>query len=169
MAATNIDLEKAVAEGRFREDLLYRLNVITLTMPPLRERWGDLMDFANNYLKFFAKQCRKPLRGFTAAAERAMLQYAWRGNLRELRNYVERAVIMSEGELVGLEDLPGKLKPEPKLNSSSIVPGANVPLVELEKEHIRLVVSRCKTREEAARILGIDPTTLYRKRRKLGI
>lgn len=169
IAATNINLEDAVAQGEFREDLLYRLNVINLTMPPLRERMGDIPAFANNFLKFFAAQCRKPVKGFSVAAERVLLHYAWPGNLRELRNYVERAVIMAEGELVQLEDLPGKLLPRRRRPSEAGKLGDNVSIADLEKEHIRLICERCATKEEAARILGIDKATLYRKRQRYGI
>lgn len=169
IAATNIDLDEAVAAGSFRQDLLYRLNVINLTMPPLRERIGDISSFASNFLKFFAAQCRKPVKGFSAAAERVLLHYNWPGNLRELRNYVERAVIMAEGELVQVEDLPGKLRPRRARSAKSDLLGGDVSIADLEKEHIRLVCARHATKEEAARILGIDKATLYRKRQKYGI
>ncbi len=169
IAATNIDLEKAVADGHFREDLLYRLNVISLTMPPLRERLGDIPAFAHNFLRFFAAQCRKQVKGFSAAAERALLHYGWPGNLRELRNYVERAVIMADGELVQMMDLPSKLHPRKKRSSKSDKLGGNVSIADLEKEHIKLVCERCSTKEEAARILGIDKATLYRKRQRYGM
>ncbi len=169
ITATNINLEEAVREGRFREDLLYRLNVISLSMPPLRERPGDLLQLANNYLSFFAKQCRKPTKGFSAKADRALLHYNWPGNLRELRNYVERAVIMAEGELIQLEDLPSKVRPGRGARRERRLLGENVTLESLEKEHIKLVCARSKTKEEAARVLGIDPATLYRKRRRYRI
>src|SRR5207247_1704124 len=94
ISATNRNLEKAVQEGRFREDLFYRLNVISIPMPPLRERLGDLPNIAESYLRFFAAQCGKRLNGFSKEAERALRQYPWPGNLRELRNVVERAVIL---------------------------------------------------------------------------
>tara|TARA_A100001037_G_scaffold303183_1_gene336581 strand:+ start:1410 stop:2750 length:1341 start_codon:yes stop_codon:yes gene_type:complete len=169
IAATNINLEDAVRSGTFREDLLYRLNVINLTMPPLRERPGDILELANSYLTFFAKQCRKPVKGFSAKADRALLRYSWPGNLRELRNYVERAVIMAERELIELEDLPSKLSPTRKPRKDQGILGQDVSLENVEKEHIKLVCARHKTKDEAARVLGIDKATLYRKRRRYRI
>ena len=166
IAATNLDLEAAVASGDFREDLYYRLNVISLTMPPLRERPGDIVQLASSFLQFFAKQCRKQVKGFSAKADRALLNYSWPGNLRELRNYVERAVIMTESELIQLEDLPSKLGPKKRSSKRGIGVGDQVSLETLEKEHIKQICSRASTKEEAARILGIDPATLYRKRRR---
>src|SRR6185295_5222668 len=109
IAATNQNLEKAVKEGRFREDLFYRINVIALHMPALRERKADLPKIATAYLRFSATQCRKKIKGFSPAAEQALLQYAWPGNLRELRNVVERAVILGDGELMEPKDFPDKL------------------------------------------------------------
>lgn len=170
IAATNRDLEQAVTEGRFREDLFYRLNVITLPLPPLRQRIGDLMKIASGYLEFFAAQCGRKLRGFSKAAEHAMRSYAWPGNLRELRNVVERAVIVAGSDYIEPSDLPEKLNPADSLeNSGGIQVGAKVSLEELETEHIRRTVARASSMEEAARILGIDPATLYRKRKKHSI
>jgi NtrC-family two-component system response regulator AlgB len=168
IAASNHDLEQAVKEGRFREDLWYRLNVITLRMPPLRERRTDLLRFANGYLQFFARQCGKTVQGFSPDAVRALQQHSWPGNLRELRNAIERAVILAEGGAVQVHDLPESLaRPDAAAGSGVLSAGAEVSLETLEAEHIRLVVQRAPTLEEAARILGIDPATLYRKRKKL--
>src|SRR5439155_16885325 len=94
ISATNRDLEQAAKDGRFREDLFYRLNVISIHMPPLRARLGDLPNMAESYLKFFAGQCGKRIKGFSKEAEQAIRQYPWPGNLRELRNVIERAVIL---------------------------------------------------------------------------
>jgi NtrC-family two-component system response regulator AlgB len=170
IAATNRDLEKAVQDGRFREDLFYRLNVIPVRMPALRERPADLRRIAESYLRFFSTQCGKRLRGFARGAEEALLRYAWPGNLRELRNVVERAVILAGGDQVVLEDLPEKFgaKPGPA-SASEIQVGAPVSLEELEAQHIARVIQQASTMEEAARILGIDPATLYRKRKKLSL
>ena len=170
IAATNRNLEKAVAEGRFREDLFYRLNVISLRLPPLRERRTDVKVFAANYLRFFSQQCGKPIGGFSAEAEQAIVSYGWPGNLRELRNVVERAVILAGGKQVEVDDLPETLSqgpipgtgPEPNI-------GERISLEELENRHIREVIAQAQSMEEAAQILGIDPATLYRKRKKLGL
>jgi two-component system, NtrC family, response regulator AlgB len=171
VAATNRDLEQHVKDGRFREDLYYRLNVISIQVPPLRERPSDLPKIAEGYLRFFAAQCAKRLVGFTPEALEALRRYAWPGNLRELRNVVERAVILSSREEIGVADLPEKLSPtSPQANGSSGVElGARVSLAELEAEHITRVMRQASTMEEAAKILGIDPATLYRKRKRMAL
>lgn len=170
VAATNRDLEKAVEEGRFREDLFYRLNVIPVRVPALRERVADLRRIAGHYLQFFSRQCGKPVKRFSREAEQVMQRYAWPGNLRELRNAVERAVILASGEEVSVHDLPEKLSEIPSASGASKVQvGATVSLEELENQHITRVIQQASTMEEAARILGIDPATLYRKRKKMSL
>lgn len=170
IAATNRDLELLVRENRFREDLFYRLNVICVHMPALRERAGDLPGIADNYLRFFSGQCGKQLTGFSDAVPQALRQYAWPGNLRELRNVIERAVILAAGTSIGLEDLPEKIATQTMTNGENgIHLGAKVSLAELEGEHIARVVAQTTTLEEAAKILGIDPATLYRKRKRLSL
>jgi NtrC-family two-component system response regulator AlgB len=170
VAASNRNLEKAVQEGRFREDLYYRLNVISLHMLSLRERPVDLTRIAKNYLRFFSRQCGKPIEGFSVAAELAMRNYHWPGNLRELRNVVERAVILAGGSVIEQADLPDNLNRLPAPGPTPVPqPGARVSLEELENQHLRLVISQTASMEEAAQILGIDPATLYRKRKKLGM
>lgn len=166
MAATNRDLESEVRAGRFREDLFYRLNVIEVTLPPLRSRRRDLMPLARNLLSFFARQSGKAVTGFTPEAEAAMQAYAWPGNVRELRNAVERGVILTGEVLVGLEHLPGQLT---AATPSRVELGGPVTLEELEAEHIRRVVAAAPSLDEAARTLGIDPSTLYRRRKKSGM
>jgi len=170
IAATNQNLEKAVKEGRFREDLFYRVNVIALHMPSLRERKADLLRIASAYLRFSATQCRKKIKGFSPAAEQALTQYAWPGNLRELRNVIERAVILGEGEYIEPADFPDKLSHPTRSERTDALPlGGNLSLEELENEHIRQVLREAPTLEGAAQILGIDTATLYRKRKKLGL
>lgn len=167
VAATNRDLEQAVRDGRFREDLFYRLNVITLRLPPLRERLGDLKRIADGYLRFFASQCGKRFDGFSADAEQAMRQYAWPGNVRELRNVVEHAVILAGGDQIEPEDLPDKLNQTiQRQNGSSVQVGMQISLDQLETEHIRRVIAQSSTMDEAARTLGIGRSTLYKKTRK---
>ncbi len=168
IAATNRNLEQAVAEGRFRVDLFYRLNVISIPMPPLRERLADLLPIATSYLRFFAGQCGKRVKGFAPEAEQALRCYSWPGNLRELRNVIERAVILAAGDSIHLADLPEKLCPGLlAVPGQGVQVGARVTLEELESEHIARVIERAATLEEAARVLGIDPATLYRRRKKL--
>jgi NtrC-family two-component system response regulator AlgB len=168
LAATNRDLEKAVQQRRFREDLYYRLNVIMVQMPPLRERLGDLQNLARGYLLFFGRQCGKPLQDFSPEAEQALRRYAWPGNLRELRNVIERAVILGAGSVIELADLPEKFTHlTPPASTSEVEVGARISLEQLENEHIARIIGQAATMEEAAATLGIDPATLYRKRKKM--
>jgi NtrC-family two-component system response regulator AlgB len=166
VAATNRNLEAETAAGRFREDLLYRLNVIEVTLPPLRLRQRDILPLAEHLLRFFARQTGKSISTFTDEARQAMMRYPWPGNLRELRNVIERAIILAADAVIGLADLPGQV-------GSPIRPGveagATVTLEELEAEHIRRILATTATMEEAARVLGIDASTLYRKRKRYGL
>jgi NtrC-family two-component system response regulator AlgB len=166
IAATNRDLKKMIANGEFREDLYYRLNVITLTMPPLRERPEDLVSIAETMLMTFVRQYDRPARRFNESAINWLRQYAWPGNLRELRNVVERAVILCTQEAIGVEYLPtgtdtSAAKPGPGLRA-----GDTVSLEDLERAHILAVMSATSTLDSAAKILGIDGSTLYRKRKQ---
>ncbi len=168
IAATNRDLEAEVAAGRFREDLFYRLNVITVTMPSLRDRPGDLLVFAENYLKFFGSQMKRKVAKFSAEAQRCLVSYPWPGNLRELRNCIERTVILATGPEIQPRDLPINVQGATAAGApaGSLVAGSMVTLEELEREHIRRIVEATPTIQEAARVLGIDAATIYRKRRK---
>jgi NtrC-family two-component system response regulator AlgB len=169
VAATHHDLEQAVKAGRFREDLYYRVKVVPLYLPSLRERRADLMRIATGYLSFCAIQCGKRITGFSPEAEQALQRYDWPGNLRELRNVVERAVIVAEGERIELFDLPDELNQLLNVNRLSDVQlGGDFKLEELEREHIQQVIRRIKTRKKAAEILGIDSVTLYRKCKRYG-
>jgi NtrC-family two-component system response regulator AlgB len=171
IAATNRDLKKRVAEGAFREDLYYRLNVITVEMPPLRARPGDLLRFAEHYLKHFAAQCSRQIDGFTEEAAASIKLYPWPGNLRELRNAIERAVILAAGKRVSETDLPAELRPATSAinGTAPAEAGAMLSLERLEEMHIRRILERTATLVQAAEILGIDQATLYRKRKSLGI
>ncbi len=164
LSSTNRDLTRAVAEGRFREDLLYRLNTIALTLPSLRERPRDLPKLAASHLRFFARQMGKPRAGFSPAASEAMRRHPWPGNLRELRNAVERAVILGGGPLIELDDLPAALR-TPTV-PPAVELGGRVTLTALGDEHIRRVLGKTPRLEDAAAILGIDLATLYRRRRQ---
>ena len=172
IAATSRDLKKRVAEGAFREDLYFRLNVITTEMPPLRDRPGDLMRFAEHYFKHFATLCGRRLDGISEEASAGIRVYSWPGNLRELRNSIERAVIMARGTKINLEDLPVELRglTVTAANSSdaAMQVGSLVSMEKLEAAHLRKILERTSNLAEAAEILEIDQATLYRKRKKLG-
>jgi len=167
LSATNRNLNQAIAAGAFREDLLYRLNVIEVTLPPLRQRPKDLLPLADHLLQFFARQSSKPITAFTEEARAALLRYPWPGNVRELRNAIERGVILTAGPCVGLGDLPAQIGLSPLTRGVEV--GAAATLDEIEAEHIRRVLAASPTMEEAATVLGIDPSTLYRKRKRYGL
>jgi NtrC-family two-component system response regulator AlgB len=165
LAATHADLEEAVAQGRFREDLWYRLNVIQITIPPLRERQEEVLELAESMLVFFGHHNHKRFTGFTEEAQGAIKNYSWPGNLRELRNVTERAAILCPAERVGIEHLPENLRatvPAPRI-------GDRVSLAAIEEEHIRAVLASTKSLQEAAEVLGIDQATLWRRRKQYGI
>ena len=163
----NVDLDKAVREGRFREDLLYRLNVITIEVPPLRRRVDDIVPMAERMLAFFTRAHTRKVLGFTPEAQEALKRHSWPGNVRELRNVIERCAILATGEWIGPDLLPGgtgtaAATPDPG-------PGAMISLDKLEELHIRRVLAETKSLEEAAEVLGIDAATLWRRRKKYGI
>jgi len=166
VAATNRNLEADTAAGKFREDLLFRLNVIEIVVPALRERRGDVLPLARHLLRFFSRQAGKVLERFTDEAEAALLRYPWPGNLRELRNAVERGVILASGPTVGLADLPAMVGAPPQ---PGVEVGGRVTLEQIEAEHIRRILSGTRSIEEASSVLGIDPSTLYRKRKRYGL
>jgi two-component system, NtrC family, response regulator AlgB len=164
VAATNRNLETEVSAGRFREDLLYRLNVIEITLPPLRQRKKDIVPLARKLLGFFAAQSGKNILSFEPEAEEAIANYDWPGNVRELRNAIERAVIICSAPQIGVEHLPAQLAAGG--SKSRVEIGGRLTLDQLEVEHIRQVLGSTSSLEEAAGILGIDPSTLYRKRKR---
>lgn len=157
IAATNRPLDPA----HFREDLLYRLNVIELTLPPLRERREDIGRLATRYLDTFARAQGRPAMRFGPGVLARLEAHAWPGNLRELRNMVERAVILAPTAVVELAQLPlGPGAP------AGLALGDDVPLDDIQREHVLRVLARHKGPEEAARVLGIDPATLWRWRKR---
>ena len=167
VCATNSDLEEAVSEGGFREDLFYRINVFEITIPPLRDRVGDIQPIADHYLRTFSAAMGRQVTGFSPEAEKLMRSYSWPGNVRELANAVERALVVCRGTTIDLEHLP----------ISSHIPGRGeiesedrFSLVAVEDRHIRHVLDRTGFNvSETARILGIDRVTLYNKMHKYGI
>ena len=167
VAATNRDLDGMVRAGVFREDLLYRLDVIRLHVPPLRERIEDLPAFADGFLDEFIRIHRGRARGFSGAALDALCRHRWPGNIRELRNVIERASILCRGERIEPRDLA--LGDAGGIAMAASRPSATLSLAALEREHILAVLGAAETLEMAAKQLGIDASTLYRKRRQYGI
>jgi len=163
IAASNRDLDADVKAGRFREDLLFRLNVIEIVVPALRERAEDILPLAERFLAFFARAANRATPELAPAAARALVGYAWPGNVRELRNVIERATILFPGQRFGLENLPERIA-----SHASAIPrlGEDYTLDQIEREHIDRVVAWAPSLEEASRILGIDASTLYRKRKR---
>ena len=165
IAASNLDLGKAVAEGRFREDLYYRLNVVEIEIPPLRERKEDIEAIANNMLLFFGRSNHRAYKGFSAEALATLNNYSWPGNLRELRNTIERITIFCKTEIVGKECLPEKISESEEMPRL----GDAVNLDKIEEIHIRRILAAAASMQQAAETLGIDTATLWRKRKKYGI
>jgi NtrC-family two-component system response regulator AlgB len=166
IAATNRNLKEAVARGTFREDLLYRLDVISLQVPALRERPNDILSIAENQLQQFARQSGRSVKGFSEAARHVIERYSWPGNIRELRNVIERATILTTGDQIDVIDLPSSLS-DAVVESPAV--GGTYSIEEIEAEHIRQVLARSKSIQQAATILKLDPTTLLRKRKSLNL
>jgi len=166
VAATNRDIESLVADGQFREDLFYRLNVIRVDLPPLRARGNDSLLLARHFLDQFASVTGKRVQGIATPAAERLLAYPWPGNVRELRNYMERAVALTQYDTIVVDDLPPKVR---EYAGASIVvastdPSELLPLEELERRYIQHVLTSASGNKTiAARILGLDRKTLYRK------
>ncbi|MEX2605731.1 MAG: sigma-54 dependent transcriptional regulator, partial [Kiritimatiellia bacterium] len=166
ISATNCPIADKIADGNFREDLLYRLNVISVHMPPLKERMEDLPDLIDYYLKFYSGHHERGEMTFSEEARETLLHYPWPGNLREMSNVIERTVILAESSPIGIESLP------PELSIVSPVrpgPGHPISLDTLTELHIQKVLDQSDSLEAAADTLGIDTATLYRKRKKMGL
>ena len=166
VCATNRDLDSAVADGRFREDLYYRVNVIRVELPPLRARGNDVLLLAQHFLERFARAAGKNVTGLGAAAAERLLAYDWPGNVRELENSMERAVALAQYAEVVVEDLPDRIRDHRR--SYMVVVGEDpselLPMEDVEKRYIQRVLETVGgNKTMAARILGFDRTTLYRK------
>jgi two-component system, NtrC family, response regulator AlgB len=167
IAASNRDLASEVAARRFREDLFYRLNVITLRVPPLREHAVDILPLANRILAGIATANHRPELHWSPEACDTLTRYSWPGNIRELRNAIERASLLCRGDEITAEHLPDTLFRAP--DASAATPAASSSLEETELEHIRGVLEESPTLEDAAVALGISPSTLWRKRKRYGL
>jgi DNA-binding NtrC family response regulator len=184
IVATNVDLAQLVAEGKFRQDLYYRINVVTIRMPSLRERLGDIPRLAEHFLKQFRNQTGREILGFTAAAMEAMQRYSWPGNVRELENAIERAVVLCRRPQIDVQDLPETITAGQGLAPQSASSGSNghaifkaenedqpMPLaVALEIPERRIIETALRrnnyNRQATAAELGINRTTLYKKMRR---
>jgi DNA-binding NtrC family response regulator len=174
--ATNKNLEKAVASGEFREDLYYRIHVVSIEMPPLRERPSDIASLAEHFLRRFAADHGRPARHFSPTALLQLAHAPWPGNVRQLENVIERAVVLSHAETIDVADLPALPRPP----AGAVVTGDAVPagpprplkeaLAEPEKRLIEQALAHCGgNRERAAKVLGINRSTLFHKLKRLGI
>ncbi|MFW5733977.1 MAG: sigma-54-dependent transcriptional regulator [Oceanidesulfovibrio sp.] len=168
LAATHRRLEDEVAAGRFREDLYYRLNVFIMKIPPLRERADDIPLFCNYFLERYAKDYEKPVKRLSKEVLDLLTCHPFPGNVRELKNIIERAVILSDGAVVERSHLPVRLREQ---SASCDATGDNLKsLAEVEEQHIRLVLQKVEgNKSKAAQFLGIDRTSLWRKMKRMGL
>jgi two-component system response regulator HydG len=172
IAATNRDLETAVAEGRFRDDLYYRIHVIQIDMPPLRTRGNDILVLAQHFVERFASISGKPVRGILPAAAEKLLAYSWPGNVRELQNCIERAVTLCRYSELTLDDLPEKVQNSRRAPAviPSDEPSDLVSMEEIERRYVmRVFEATGRNKSLAAKILGFNRKTLYRKLRRYGV
>jgi transcriptional regulator with PAS, ATPase and Fis domain len=167
IAATNLDLEAAVAAGRFRKDLFYRLNVIHLIVPPLRQRPEDIPLLALHFLDKFCLENDRPAMGFSPEAMRTLESYSWPGNVRELQNVVERAVALTTGNLVAFQDLPDEIRRHSPEDDKIVLP-VGVTMGEIERLAILQTLKKTQgDKELAARLLGIGLATIYRRLKEM--
>jgi len=172
IAATNRDLESAIEEGRFREDLYYRVNVVHIELPPLRARVGDILPLAGHFLSLFASRSGKSIRGIAAPTAEKLLAYGWPGNVRELQNCMERAVALTRLDQIVVEDLPDKVRDYRRSHVliASDDPSELAPLEEVERRYIARVMEAVGGNKTAAsRILGMDRKRLYRMLDRLDV
>jgi DNA-binding NtrC family response regulator len=167
IAATNVDIENRLKTGRFREDLYWRLNVIEIKIPPLRDRKDDIEMLTNHFIKKLAQEHNKEISGIERGALSLLLEHNWPGNVRELKNVIERSIVLADGPILTVADLPDKLRKE---DTGKDVPPLKVYLGDYEKSLLLQTFNNCNNnKEETARALGIDLATLYRKFKKYGI
>jgi two-component system response regulator HydG len=172
ITATNRDLESAIEEGAFREDLYYRINVVHIDLPPLRSRAGDVLPLAQHFLRQFAARAEKNIAGISPAAAEKLVAYSWPGNVRELQNCIERSVALARYDHIATDDLPEKIR---AYRSSNVIvagddPSELVRMEELERRYIARVMEAVGgNKTAAARILGLDRKRLYRMLERLGL
>jgi two-component system response regulator PilR (NtrC family) len=174
VAATNLDLAHLVGEGKFREDLYYRLNVIQLQLPPLRERRGDVPLLTDHFVRQYATENGKAVSGLTAEAMKCLLDYSWPGNVRELENAIERAVVLTRAGKIEADRLPVSVRSGAggPLSGPELAEGLSLPqaLERFEKNMLLRTLQRAGgVQKKAAEILGVKPQTLHEKMKRLGI
>jgi two-component system response regulator AtoC len=172
VAATNRDLESAIEDGRFREDLFYRINVVNIPLPPLRARTGDVLPLAQHFVSEFAQRANKNVTGIAPPTAERLLTYRWPGNVRELQNCMERAVALARFDTIAVDDLPEKIRDyrHSHVLVASDDPTELVPMEEVERRYVTRVMEAVgNNKTAAARILGIDRKRLYRWIERLGI
>jgi len=178
IAATNKDLEKAIEERTFREDLYYRLSVIPITLPPLRERRKDILSLADHFLGSFNREFKTTFRGFDDEVQDLFLKYQWPGNIRELRNVVERSVLLSTKDKIGVECLPWKMRGDRKAPTSEmsdasagiLLPKSGVNLDDVEKELMMQALDQTEQNQtKAAKLLGLSRDALRYRMKKFGL
>jgi DNA-binding NtrC family response regulator len=175
IAATNKDLEAMVKEGLFRKDLYYRLKVMVVEMPPLRDRLEDILLLSNLFIEENNREYNKNIKGFSEEAKKLMIQYSWPGNVRELRNVIERAMILTDQEMITPKHLPFELKQTEKIIPKDVEPEAleitsDMSLENMEKMHLSNVLKRLEwNKSKASKFLGISRATLRAKIKKYGL
>jgi two-component system response regulator AtoC len=172
LCASSMDLDTAVEEGRFRNDLLFHINVVQIELPPLRARGMDVLVLAQHFVERYAKLANKAMTGISKNAAERLLEYSWPRNVRELQSCIERTVALAQFEEILVDDLPERIRRyrRTQVVLSSDDPGELVPLEEVERRYIMRVLEACGWRRmEAARILGLDRKTLYRKLERYGV
>ncbi|HWR57723.1 MAG TPA: sigma 54-interacting transcriptional regulator, partial [Thermodesulfovibrionales bacterium] len=166
ITATNRDITKAVQDGFFREDLYYRINVVTLQLPPLRDRKDDIMILAYHFLEKYSQDIGKPVKYINDAVIRLLVDYRWPGNVRELQNIIERAVLITDSNTIFPEHLPEGLKVPPSFSSGAL--RSTLSIEAYTKEFILMHQQHC-TEQKLAEMLGITRKSLWEKRKKYGI
>ena len=170
ICATNMDLEALVREGRFREDLYYRINTVHIALPPLRERKEDIVPLAERFLERFAEKYHRPVSGLDASAQVALEGGWWSGNIRELQNCIEKAVILSEGKVLMAKDLDFSAPLRSGRNDNAQPVNAAVVSSEVEESQVREAMARCNGNiSAAAKLLGVSRPTMYAKLKKYGL
>ena len=161
IAATNRNLPEEIAKGHFREDLFYRISVFQIQLPPLRERSGDIVILAQHFIKFFSEKLSHPIMNVSSSFMDLLKQQTWKGNIRELRNTIERSIIVNENGCLDVTDLPLEMQ---NATNEPISENSTFELSAMEKRHISRVLKYTEgNKTEAARLLKIGLTTLYRK------